>query len=580
VSPAASSQVEAVRDFALHLDRALTVRRMYSPHAGPYQEAMQALERKLAAALEQDGFALRVTPTRLLFGETTMLERPQRDDSFFFPFYRDGLRELVFMPDLALEDLEPFLAAFEAERQRRLAPDEDLVAYLWRCDLEGIRFSAVDGIGDEEAGAEAQGGDYGALVNELVERIRDPAPPTVGQSYAFVLDADVRLQVTDLRYDPSTTRRAFAENPTVFPLTREQADALRGEAARDDEADLLSRFVEILLAMALDADRGVPLAQVVGVLRQLVGGLWQVGEHAALARTLARLRAAADESPDQATRAALGEALLGFFTPDRLAQLFALVEGGREVSFALARELWDCAGEEAWIPLLDCVARLPEGELAGELRRYLRVRLASAPELLRQALADPGAERVLAALSLLDPRVEGLFARELLALVAHREEAVRLKAIAAAGRLGGSEANEALWRALQGDPSHQARLLAFRLLAASDRAGLVSRLTALASDPAFGERPLFERRKVAQMLAAALGEEAAPLFLRWLPGRRRFLSRHLLPREQLETAALVTEMLRECGEAGRVALEGLAVRRGRVGRLAGVALGRSARGRR
>ena len=189
-SAGAATEAEAVRDFVLHFDRALTVRRMYSPHAGPYQEAMALLQRKLAAALQPDGFALRLTPTRLMLGEETLLERPQREDSFFFPLYRDGLRELVFTPELALEDVEPLLGAFEAERLRRLAPDEDLVAYLWRCDLDGIRFAAVDGIGDEEAGAEASpGGEYAALVSELVARIRDPAPATTGQSYAFVLDA-------------------------------------------------------------------------------------------------------------------------------------------------------------------------------------------------------------------------------------------------------------------------------------------------------------------------------------------------------------------------------------------------------
>ena len=581
-SPDAVGRVEAVRDFALHLDRTLTVRRLYSPHAGPYQEAMQTLQRKLAAAIDPHGFTLRLTPTRLMLDDEMLLERPQREDSFFFPFYRDGLRELVFTPDLAVEDLDSLLGAFEAERLRRLAADEDLVAYLWRCDVEGIRFSAVDGIGDEEQGEGADanpGGDYAALVGELVERIRDPAPPTTGQTYAFVLDADVRLQATDLRYDATTTRRAFAENPTVFPLTRAQADALRGEAARDDEADLLNRFVEILLAMALDAGRGVPLAHVVAVLNQLVGGLWQVGEHAALARTLGRLRAGAEGAPDQATRTALGSALRGFFTADRLQRLVELVQRGEGVDFVLAREMWDSAGEEAWTALLDCAAALPEGDLSGELRRYLRGRIAGAPDLMRAALVESRAERVLAAISLLDPRVEGVFARELLALVRHPDEAVRLKALGAAGRLGGEEANEALWHALQGDPSYQARLLAFRLLAASDRAGLISRLTGLASDETFGERPLFERRKVAQMLAAALGEEAAPLFLRWLPERRGFVARHLLSREQLETAALVTEMLRECGAAGHEALASLAAERGRVAKLARLALGGGTRRR-
>jgi hypothetical protein len=569
---AAPGRGDAVRDFAVQLDRTLTVRRLYSPHAGPYHEAMQALERKLWVALPPDGFALRVTPTRLLLGEEVLLERP-RDDAFFFPLYRDGLRELAFSPELDRDDLDPLLGAFEAERLRRLAPDEDLVAFLWRCDLQGIRFSAVDGIGDEEGegGADASpGGDYGALVSELVERIRDPAPPTTGQSYAFVLDADVKLQATDLRYDPTTVRRSFGETPTVFPLTREQADALRGEAARDDEADLLARFVDILLAMALDRDRSVPLAQVVGVLKQLVGGLWQVGEHAALAQTLGRLRAAAEGAADQATRAALGDTLRGLFTPERMSELLRLVQQGGAVDLAQARALWDHAGEEAWGALLDCAGELPDGELAGELRRYLRVRLASRPELLRHALADRRVARVHTALSLVDPRVERVFAPDLLRLVGHADEAVRLRALAAAGRLGGTEAREALWRALQGDSSRQVRLLAFRLLAATDHDELVSRLTALASDAGFGDRPLFERRKVANMLSEALGEEAVPLFVAWLPARR-----HFLRRGQLETVALVVDVLRDCGEAGRDALGGLSAGRGKVARLARRALGGS-----
>ena len=203
------------------------------------------------------------------------------------------------------------------------------------------------------------------------------------------------------------------------------------------------------------------------------------------------------------------------------------------------------------------------------MRRYLRARIAASPDLLRRSLGDSRSERVLTALSLLDPRVEALFTRELLPLAQHASEPVRLKAIAAAGRLSGREAQETLWRALHGDPAYQVRLLAFRLLEASDRPALVARLSALVSEPTFLQRPLWERRKAALMLAEAVGEEAVPLFARWLPRRRFFLRQ-----ADLETAGLAVELLRECGQAGRDVLGALAAGRGKVARMAVQALAR------
>jgi hypothetical protein len=568
-APAAGGSPDSVRELLLQVEKTLTVRKLYPPHAGPYQESMAALDRKLWRALDGEPFTVSVGADRLALGGDVLIERPERDDCFFFPLYRDGLRELTFSPEVEPREVEALLSAFEAERARKLSPEEDLVAYLWRCDLYGIRFSAVDGIGDEEGepGEALPGEDYRALVSDLVAKIRDPAPPVTGQSYAFVLDADVRLALTDLRYDATTTHRAFTENPTVFRLTREQATALRTEVAREDEADLLARFVTILLAMAVDPGRTADVGHVLRVVKQLLGSLWQVGEHAALVDTLQRLQKASHGAPDGATRVALVELLRGFFTPDRLSDLFHLVGGVDGLPLPAARQLWDLAGEEAWGPLLDFLQGLPDGELAAEVRRYLRTRIASSPDLLRAALAETRAERVLTALSLLDPRVEGLFVRELLPLARHGHEAVRLKAVAAAGRLPGPEAKAALWRAFDADTVYQVRLLAFRLLAASDRPALVERLCALVHEPTFAERPLWERRKAAQMLAEAMGEDAAPLLARWIPRRRFFLGR-----SDMETAALAIDLLRECGRAGRDALGSLAAGRGRIARLAAQAL--------
>jgi hypothetical protein len=132
--------VELVRDFVLQMEKTLSARRLYNPTSAPYREANERLLEKCAAAASGAGFTLRLGPTELFLNEQAVLIKNRRDEAFFFPLYRDGLRHLTFTPAVTPAEMETLIGILEI-RDQNLGPDEDTVTYLWRADLKTIRHS-------------------------------------------------------------------------------------------------------------------------------------------------------------------------------------------------------------------------------------------------------------------------------------------------------------------------------------------------------------------------------------------------------------------------------------------------------
>jgi len=530
----------------------------------PYHEAAQRLLERFRAAVGSEGFSLRLGPTDLFHGKVSLLHRPKREDSFFFPLYRDGLRELTFTPEATAKELDALLSAFEAEEKRQLGPSEDAVGFLWRCDLQGITYNAIDGIGDEEVGddePEAGKEDYRALVAELASKIQSPAAPTTGQSYAFVLDADVRVSASDLHYEATTTRKAFEENPTVLDLTREEAETVRADVKSEDENALLERFVAVLFGVLTDPARNVSEMALAPVFERLLEGYWEASDFVSLDDLLSRLHRAAESAPDSGSRLLAHAMVTKFVSPERVRRTLEIVH--RTVPFAQVTPIWDLGGDEVWPLLVDFLAKLPEGTLRNELLGYLRQRLRVSPALLRTTLASPEPHRIRAGLAIIDETLEGAYTKELLGLAVYPNEAIRLKALGFAGRLGGAAGLEILWKAMEDDPAKPVRLLAFRMVAQAKVPGLASRLRTLVAGPGFADRPAWEQEKYVRLLGSVAGESAAPLFQSWIPTKRWFWKP-----EDYESAEVALHGLAACGGESLAKVRAHAAGGGKLGEIA------------
>jgi len=510
--------VETVKDFVLQIEKTLAARRLYHSGNAAYIDANQRLLEKCRAAADDEGVTITVASTDLFLDKVSVLSRPKHDDSFFFPLYRDGLRELTFLPKIDSHDLDGFLSVLEL-KDRDLGMTDDMVSVLWSRDLNSILFKAIDGIGESEEDGEP-GNELHGLVANLSSMIKNPAPPVTGQKYAFTVDADVKVAQSDLHYSASTLRRAFEENPTVLRLAEDEAQQVRTELGQHRDQVLVERFIEILLVIVRSPLKSVDPNALAPMFAQLAEGYWNARDYTRVTAILTHVNAAATEAPNPEYRAALADVVRRFLSTERLNIAFLDFVGGA-MPPPLATRLWDLVPDDAvWPILLDSWSRLPDGETRTFVTNALRRRVARNSELLRQSLTSEEPGRVRAALSLMDEKIERLFANDLIQLTNHPDESIRLKGLAAAARLGGQTALEALWKAMESDPSKSVRLYAFRAMSMVKWPELASRLESLVTDPQFAMRPLWEREKYVRLLGQIGGEEVLPLFESWMPSKR------------------------------------------------------------
>jgi hypothetical protein len=510
--------VDTVKDFVLQIEKTLAARRLYHSGNAAYIDANQRLLEKCRAAAADEAFTLTVTSTDLFLDKVSVISRPKHDDSFFFPLFRDGLRELTFLPKIDAADLDGFLSVLEI-KDRDLGITDDTVNYLWRRDLNSIVFRAIDGIGESEEDGEP-GNELHGLVADLSSMIKDPAPPVTGQKYAFTVDADVKVAQQDLHYSASTLRRAFEENPTVLRLAEDEAEQIRTELGGNRDQVLVERFIEILLVIVRSPLKSVDANAVAPMFAQLAEGYWSARDYTRVTAILTHVNAAATEAPNPEYRAALADVVRRFLAPERLSIAFLDFVGGA-LPPQLATRIWDLVPDEVvWPILLDAWSRLPDGETRTFVTSALRKRVARNSELLRQSLTSSETGRVRAALALIDEKIERLFANDLIQLTNHPDESIRLKGLAAAARLGGQTALEALWKAMESDPSKSVRLYAFRAMSMVDWPELAGRLESLVTAPEFAERPLWEREKYVRLLGQIGREDVLPLFESWMPQKR------------------------------------------------------------
>ena len=550
------SSAESVRDFVFQLEKTLAARRLYARGNAAYIDAGQRLLEKCRAATGLDGFTLTFAATDLFLNKVSVLNRPKHEESFFYPLYRDGMRELTFLPNVSAEELDDFLSILEL-KERDLGAADDMINLLWRKDLTSIVHKATDGIGESAVDGEP-GNKLHPVVAHLAAKIRE-----TGQRISPVSDADARVPESDTHVNARALRRSFEANPTLLRLAEDEAQQIRTELGGNRDSVLVERFIEILLVIVRSPLRSVDPTTVALMFQQLAEGYWGTRDYGRVTAILTHVNAAATEAPVPEYRVALADAIRRFLSTERLTILFLDFVGGALPSKQAGR-LWDLVPDEViWPILLDSWARLPDGETREFVQAALRQRLGRNSDLMHVSLTSPDSTRVRAALALLDEKSERLFAQDLIQLASHAEESIRLKGLAAAVRLGGQSALEVLWKAMESDPSKSVRLYAFRAMSMVKWPELAGRLESLVTDPQFAQRPLWEREKYVRLLGQIGGRDVVPLFESWMPSKR-----WMWQAKDLEILELALRGLGSTGEEGHERVKMIAADGGKPGEVA------------
>jgi hypothetical protein len=92
---------------------------------------------------DHDRLAIRVGEDHLYLGDVEVYRAESRNDSLAFLFFKDGVREITFLPGIETHELERFLGVLQ--KARKLVPEgDDLLTVLWEADLRFFEYQYVD----------------------------------------------------------------------------------------------------------------------------------------------------------------------------------------------------------------------------------------------------------------------------------------------------------------------------------------------------------------------------------------------------------------------------------------------------
>jgi len=498
------------------------------------------------------GFALQLTPTDLVCERQSVLNKARREEAFFFPLYRDGLRQLTFTPAVTADELKSLVTVIEI-KDKDLGATDDMVNMLWRADLKTIKHQAIDELDDIEGPA------HDELERAIEEITRTIARTRIESSGTLTAERNAQ----EIGRDYALIRSTFEGNLAALRLTAEQLTQMRSELGEGRVQTLVERFIEILLVTVWVPFKSIDPGLIAPILAQLIDGYWSTREFERASVLLTHVHAASRQAPSPVSRQTMRTVIERFLTNERLATIVSEFERG-VIAPSIAAAVFELPQDaQLWPLLLDALPRIADAEAKKVATAALKKRLEAKGELVMNVLASFDGARIRAALGLLDEKNEKAFAPAVIGLASHPDESIRLKALKAATSFGGPMALEVLWKAMESDPAKPVRLFAFRSISTANLPGLATRLETLVTSPEFEARPAWEREKYVRLLATVAGSDAEPLFESWIPRRRLIWTN-----KDLETLEIALRGLGASGDSGFEKVRAMGTAGGKPGEIA------------
>jgi hypothetical protein len=477
---------EVVRGFA----RALRTHLLYEGQSPALDKFVESLRERMAALWERLPYLSVQVEEREILWEGAAVFTGEERDNLAFSLYRDGVRELTFMPGFEAEDLDGFLGILARIHRLRI-DEEDLLTLLWEHDWSHFRYRYVEPLAE---GVKLPEAGEAATQSSIAPPLQDPAPLSTTVSTEDFREALYFLDEGEMRRLEAEVRREMGRDlwtdvlnalfdrfedgrperqAQVVTIAGDLLPTLLGAARLDTAAYMLGELVSIATARKLPPP-------VFRVLRALF-------EQLARPETVAELVRIVEEAGEMLPQEHLG-ALLGYFPPESLGPLLHAGESS--------------ASDGARGALMAAAERLAAPN-PGALRGFVQD-------------ADPavagGAARLVGRLRVIEA------AADVARLLQRPEPKVRVAAVEALQELRSPTASSALEPALD-DDDREVRVAAARALAALRWAPARARLEAALDGKRLREADLTERIAFFEAYGGLAGADGVPLLDRILNGK-------------------------------------------------------------
>lgn len=447
-----SEPVEEVRSLFVTLGKAFRAFQLYDENNPVRQRFVETLRVEFVKLWEElDKLVVTMDEDRIYLSGNEVYFSESRNDSLAFLFFKDGVREVTFLPGVEAHELDAFLGVLQ--KARKLVPEgDDLLTVLWEEELVYFQYQYVDLLAE---GLDLPEGGPGNSGPEL-------------QAALAAEDEEIEAAEAGEEAAPDQPQTVSQDdfNPTLYVLDPREMETLRAELQKELKRDIRSDVLAALFDRIEDPSRRDRQSEILGILHTLLPNFLSRGGLVAATNVLMELRRLAsiegmfDEVRTREAHAILEE----ISSADAVEELIqALYHGTVRASPAqLATFLGFLLGD-ALAPLLRESETVQHRELQAVLRKAVQGIANQHRPALIALLEDSDPILVAAAARLAGEMQVNEAASSLIGLLSHADAGVRLAAVEAAIALKASMVAAALETTLE-DPEREVRVAAARAL--------------------------------------------------------------------------------------------------------------------
>jgi HEAT repeat protein len=444
--------VEEVRALFVTLGKAFRAYQLYDENNPVRQRFVATLKGDFEALwTDLDKLLVRMDEDHIYLEESEVYSSESRNDSLAFLFFKDGIREVTFLPGIETHELEQFLGVLQ--KARKLVPEgDDLLTVLWEEELTYFQYKYVDLLAEGVSLPVAGPGNNG---EELQAALAAEDEEIEAQQQAAGGAADTPQTVSQDDF-----------NPTLYVLDPREMETLRVELQKELKRDTRADVLKALFDRLEEPEARERQGEILGILETLLPNFLSRGGLVPATNVLRELRRL-EQTPGvfDDERLTQSRAILdGISAPAAIEELIAALYNGtiRASSAQLGGFLQFLRGA-ALAPLLRESEVVEHKELQAVLRKSVQG-IASQNRAALVALLDQDDGLIASAAARLAGEMQVTEAGPALAgLLAHDDAPVRLAAIEAAISLKASVVAGGLEAALQ-DSEREVRIAAARAL--------------------------------------------------------------------------------------------------------------------
>lgn len=272
--------VDEVRSLFVTLGKAFRAYQLYDENNPVRQRFVETLRGEFTALWgELDQLVVTVDEDRIYLEGSEVYYSESRNDSLAFLFFKDGVREVTFLPGIEATELDVFLGVLQ--KARKLVPEgDDLLTVLWEAEMVYFRYQYVD------------------LLAEGVE-LPEPGAGNTGQELQAALqaeDEEIAAQEEEAAQggqaapDSPQTVQQDDFNPTLYVLDAREMEHLRSELEKEMNRDTRSDVLKALFDRLEEPENRERQSEILGILETLLPNFLSRGKLVAATNVLRELR--------------------------------------------------------------------------------------------------------------------------------------------------------------------------------------------------------------------------------------------------------------------------------------------------